>query len=118
MLSNLATDNDLTDEELGGVAAILLGAGLDTTANMLALGTLALLRVPAQLAALRTDPDLAAGAVEELLRYLSIAPPACAACWRTSSAAAGGSRPATRSSSRSTPPTGTLPRSPTPTCST
>ncbi|WP_214321318.1 cytochrome P450 [Nonomuraea sediminis] len=73
LLSDLATGGDLTDEELGGVAAFLLGAGLDTTANMLALGTFALLRNPAQLAALRNDPGLAAGAVEELLRYLSIA---------------------------------------------
>ena len=64
---------DLTDEELGGVAAFLLGAGLDTTANMLALGTFALLRDPAQLTALRSDPGLAIGAVEELLRYLSVA---------------------------------------------
>ncbi|MEV6040199.1 cytochrome P450 [Nonomuraea sp. NPDC052116] len=73
LLSDLATAGDLTDEELGGVAAFLLGAGLDTTANMLALGTFALLRDPAQLAALRDDPGLAAGAVEELLRHLSIA---------------------------------------------
>ncbi|MGW6503627.1 cytochrome P450 [Nonomuraea angiospora] len=73
LLSDLATGSDLTDEELGGVAAFLLGAGLDTTANMLALGTFALLRDPAQLAALRDDPGLAAGAVEELLRHLSIA---------------------------------------------
>ncbi|NUW34066.1 cytochrome P450 [Nonomuraea sp. SMC257] len=73
LLSDLATGGDLTDEELGGVAAFLLGAGLDTTANMLALGTFALLRNPAQLTALRGDPDLAAGAVEELLRYLSVA---------------------------------------------
>ncbi|MEU7748874.1 cytochrome P450 [Nonomuraea sp. NPDC049158] len=73
LLSDLATGGDLTDEELGGVAAFLLGAGLDTTANMLALGTFALLRDPAQLTALRGDPDLAVGAVEELLRYLSVA---------------------------------------------
>ncbi|MFI7610206.1 cytochrome P450 [Nonomuraea terrae] len=73
LLSDLATGGDLTDEELGGVAAFLLGAGLDTTANMLALGTFALLRNPAQLAALRDDPGLADSAVEELLRYLSIA---------------------------------------------
>ncbi|WP_049561616.1 cytochrome P450 [Nonomuraea sp. SBT364] len=73
LLSDLATGGDLTDEELGGVAAFLLGAGLDTTANMLALGTFALLRNPAQLAALRHDPGLADKSVEELLRYLSIA---------------------------------------------
>ncbi|MFB9682025.1 cytochrome P450 [Streptosporangium vulgare] len=71
--SDLATGGDLTDEELGGVAAFLLGAGLDTTADMLALGTFALLRDPAQLTALRGAPGLAADTVEELLRYLSVA---------------------------------------------
>ncbi|MFI5621355.1 cytochrome P450 [Streptomyces sp. NPDC051567] len=71
VLSELA-DSDLTDEELRGVALILLAAGLDTTANMLALGTFALLRNPAQLAALRAGPALADRAVEELLRYLSV----------------------------------------------
>ncbi|RCG28693.1 cytochrome P450 [Sphaerisporangium album] len=72
VLSDL-TESDLTDEELRGVALILLAAGLDTTANMLALGTFALLRNPAQLAALRADSALADQAVEELLRYLSVA---------------------------------------------
>ncbi|MFF3868736.1 cytochrome P450 [Micromonospora sp. NPDC001898] len=72
VLSDL-TDSDLTDEELKGIALILLAAGLDTTANMLALGTFALLRNPEQLAALRADPALADRAVEELLRYLSVA---------------------------------------------
>ncbi|MCG5213165.1 cytochrome P450 [Streptosporangium sp. KLBMP 9127] len=65
-------DSDLTDEELRGIALILLSAGFDTTANMLALGTFALLQNPAQLAALRADPALTDGAVEELLRYLSV----------------------------------------------
>jgi cytochrome P450 len=72
VLSDL-TDGDLTDEELRGMSLILLAAGLDTTANMLALGTFALLRNPAQLAALRADPTLIDRAVEELLRYLSVA---------------------------------------------
>ncbi|MFD9035395.1 cytochrome P450 [Streptomyces sp. NPDC059567] len=72
LLSDL-TSSDLTDEELTGVGGFLLGAGLDTTANMLAHGTFALLRHPDQLAALRADPDLADQAVEELMRYLSIA---------------------------------------------
>ncbi|MEV4596001.1 cytochrome P450 [Amycolatopsis sp. NPDC049253] len=71
ILSELTT-SDLTDEELAGLATFLLGAGLDTTANMLALGTFALLQHPEQLDALRADPDLAEKAVEELLRYLSI----------------------------------------------
>ncbi|MEU5863749.1 cytochrome P450 [Nonomuraea sp. NPDC047529] len=72
VLSDLL-DSDLTDEELQGMALILLSAGFDTTANMLALGTFALLQNPDQLAALRDDPGLVDGAVEELLRYLSVA---------------------------------------------
>jgi cytochrome P450 len=72
VLSDL-TDSDLTDEELKGIALILLAAGFDTTANMLALGTFALLQNPKQLAALRADPTLTDQAVEELLRYLSVA---------------------------------------------
>ncbi|MER5352355.1 cytochrome P450 [Kitasatospora sp. NPDC002551] len=72
VLSDL-TDSDLTDEELQGIALILLSAGFDTTANTLALGTFALLRNPAQLAALRADPALTDQAVEELLRYLTVA---------------------------------------------
>ena len=40
---------------------------------MLALGTFALLEHPDQLAALREHPELLDGAIEELLRYLSIA---------------------------------------------
>ncbi|GAA2857294.1 cytochrome P450 [Streptosporangium fragile] len=72
VLSDLL-DSDLTDEELRGIALILLSAGFDTTANTLALGTFALLRNPAQLAALRAEPALIDRAVEELLRYLSVA---------------------------------------------
>ncbi|MFI8966368.1 cytochrome P450 [Streptomyces sp. NPDC053493] len=72
VLSEL-TDSDLTDEELKGVSLILLAAGFDTTANMLSLGVFALLRNPGQLDALRADPTLVDQAVEELLRYLSVA---------------------------------------------
>ncbi|MEU5980336.1 cytochrome P450 [Streptomyces sp. NPDC047315] len=72
VLSDLTT-SDLTDDELAGVAGFLLAAGLDTTANMIAHGTFALLCHPEQLAALRGDPDLVDGAVEELMRYLTIA---------------------------------------------
>ncbi|MFF7940811.1 cytochrome P450 [Nocardia gamkensis] len=72
LLSDL-TGTDLTDDELSGIGALLLGAGLDTTANMLALGTFALLAHPGRLEALRSDPDSTDRAVEELMRYLSIA---------------------------------------------
>ncbi|WP_078624063.1 cytochrome P450 [Streptomyces monomycini] len=74
LLSDLTT-SDLTEEELIGVGGVLLAAGLDTTANMLGLGTFALLQNPGQLAALRADPGLAEQTVEELLRYLSVADP-------------------------------------------
>jgi cytochrome P450 len=73
ILSDLAAHEDLSIEELTGMAFVLLLAGHETTANMLALGTFALLEHPDQLAGLRADPDLMPGAVEELLRYLSIA---------------------------------------------
>jgi cytochrome P450 len=72
LLGALAAGGELSDEELAGVAMLLLIAGHETTANMLALGVYALLRNPDQLAALRADPALLPGAVEELLRYLSI----------------------------------------------
>jgi cytochrome P450 len=63
---------ELTDDELIGVASLLLLAGHETTSNMLGLGTLALLRHPDQMAAVRDDPDAIAPAIEELLRWLSI----------------------------------------------
>jgi cytochrome P450 len=63
---------ELTDAELVGIAGLLLLAGHETTSNMLGLGTLALLRQPEQLAAVRDDPDAVSPAIEELLRWLSI----------------------------------------------
>jgi len=71
ILSALTT-SDLDDDELAGTGPFLLGAGLDTTANMLALGAFALLCHADQLAALRSDLGMADGAVEELLRYLTV----------------------------------------------
>ncbi|WP_062981043.1 cytochrome P450 [Nocardia anaemiae] len=73
ILSDLARHDDLTIEELTGIAFLLLLAGHETTANMLALGTFALLEHPEQLAELRADPELVPDAVEELMRYLSVA---------------------------------------------
>lgn len=74
MLSGLIRDDpSLTDQELTNMAVGLLVAGHETTANMLGLGTFALLCHPDQLRALRANPDLMPRAVEELLRYLSVA---------------------------------------------
>jgi cytochrome P450 len=78
LLSMLAGEHVATGElsrrEAVLMAMLLVAAGHETTANMIALGTLALLEHPDQLAALRDtdDPALIAGAVEELLRYLTI----------------------------------------------
>ncbi|WP_328296969.1 cytochrome P450 [Streptomyces sp. NBC_00435] len=60
-------------EELVALAAILLIAGHETTANMISLGTFTLLSHPEQLAELRAEPSLMPAAVEELMRFLSIA---------------------------------------------
>ncbi|MFF1612764.1 cytochrome P450 [Amycolatopsis sp. NPDC058278] len=77
LLSGLATRvaaGELTRGEAAQMGVLLLIAGHETTANMIALGTLALLEHPDQLALLREsdDPALVASAVEELLRYLNI----------------------------------------------
>ncbi|MEV2250673.1 cytochrome P450 [Streptomyces sp. NPDC050147] len=63
----------LDSEELVSLATILLVAGHETTANMISLGTFTLLQHPEQLAELRADEALMPAAVEELLRFLSIA---------------------------------------------
>ncbi|MEV4496199.1 cytochrome P450 [Micromonospora arborensis] len=72
LLSNLAALPELTVQELKSMAFLLFSAGYETTANMLALGTFALLTAHDQLAVLNADRTLVDGAVEELLRYLTI----------------------------------------------
>ncbi len=73
LLSQLVSLEDagdrLSEDELVATCILLLFAGHETTTNHIANGLLALLRFPGQMAALRTDPGLAARAVEELLRY-------------------------------------------------
>ncbi|HYQ65821.1 cytochrome P450 [Actinophytocola sp.] len=60
-------------EALVSLTILLLIAGHETTANMISLGTLALLQRPDQLAELRADPSKTPTAVEELLREFTIA---------------------------------------------
>ncbi|WEB44615.1 cytochrome P450 [Streptomyces yunnanensis] len=77
LLSTLAARvgaGELTRSQAADMGMLLLIAGHETTANMIALGTLALVQHPDQLARLREsdDPKVIASAVEELLRYLSI----------------------------------------------
>jgi cytochrome P450 len=77
LLSGLAERikaGELSREEATEMGVLMLFAGHETTANMITLGTLALLQHPDQLALLRDseDPKLVASAVDELLRYLTI----------------------------------------------
>jgi cytochrome P450 len=73
LLTALITAEDngdaLSDDELIAQTLLLYLAGHETTVNLIAGGTLALLRNPGQLALLRNNPGLAESAVEELLRY-------------------------------------------------
>jgi cytochrome P450 len=63
--------HQLTDEDLLNFAFLLLVAGNETTRNLIALGTLALIAHPDQCRLLVDDPSLIPGAVEEMLRWNS-----------------------------------------------
>ncbi|MFD7403745.1 cytochrome P450 [Streptomyces sp. NPDC059866] len=76
LLSRLVAERvipgELREDELLSMAMLLLVAGHETTANMIGLSALALLEFPEHLDALRADPSLAPGLVEELLRYVTV----------------------------------------------
>lgn len=61
--------DSLTEDELIGMIFLLVLAGHETTVNLIANGTLALLNNPEQLALLKSDYSLMDTAVEEFLRY-------------------------------------------------
>ncbi|MGW2514242.1 cytochrome P450 family protein [Streptomyces scopuliridis] len=61
--------DQLAPDELLGMAFLLLVAGHETTVNLISSAVHLLLRHPDQLAALRADPGLLEGAIEETLRY-------------------------------------------------
>ena len=67
-----STANKLTDDDLLNFAFLLLVAGNETTRNLIALGTLALIAHPDQCAKLVDDPSLIPGAVEEMLRWTQL----------------------------------------------
>ena len=77
MIGRLAADKvaggELFKHELIMNALMLLIAGHETTASMITLGVITLLQHPEQLDRMRKDDSLVSPAVEELLRYLSIA---------------------------------------------
>lgn len=64
-------EHGLTAADIARMAAMLLFAGHETTVIRLDLGLLLLLTHPEQLDALRANPALVAGAVEEILRLAS-----------------------------------------------
>ncbi len=72
VLSGVVEAGELTQPEIVGAALGMLIAALESAVHMIALGTYALLTRPDQLAALRADPGLLDGAVEELLRFLTV----------------------------------------------
>ncbi|MFD9906170.1 cytochrome P450 [Streptomyces sp. NPDC059063] len=71
-----AHGGDVSDEELVGLSAFVMGSGVENVAAMLGLGLVALLEHPGQLQLLRQQPELTDRAVEELIRYLSVIPTA------------------------------------------
>lgn len=69
-LVNVRDDGDrLTEDELTSTVFLLLVAGHETTVNLIANTTYALLSHPEQLKALRADPERIPAAIEESLRY-------------------------------------------------
>jgi cytochrome P450 len=58
-------------DEVVANTILIIGAGLEETANLIANGTLSLLQHPEALAQLREDPEIIQPAVEELLRFES-----------------------------------------------
>ena len=78
LLSNLVqmeVDGDrLADEEIVSITASVLNAGIDTTRHQSCLAVTVFAEHPDQWAVLREDPELAANAVEEVLRFRPVTP--------------------------------------------
>ncbi|SOB79407.1 cytochrome P450 family protein [Streptomyces sp. 1331.2] len=64
----------LSEDELTSLAFLILFAGYENTVHLIANAVLALLTHPEQLAALRAEPELIDGAVEEFARFDGPAP--------------------------------------------
>ncbi|WP_438483798.1 cytochrome P450 [Streptomyces sp. S186] len=69
LMNGQSPDGPMDAIDLRVTLGLLLIAGHETTVNLIANGTLALLRDPGLLARLRADPDLVTPLVEEVLRY-------------------------------------------------
>jgi cytochrome P450 len=73
VLSTFVVPGEIDIEDAVQMFELVAVGGHETTANMTALGVLALLENPNQADLLRKQPDLMPGAVNEMLRYISIA---------------------------------------------
>ncbi|WP_174184545.1 cytochrome P450 [Nocardia barduliensis] len=69
ILSSLVTAGELDSNALKATASLLMGAGFETTVNLIGNGAAQLLAHPDQLERLREDPELWPNAVEEILRF-------------------------------------------------
>jgi len=66
--------DELDDQEIIGMSLLMLAAGVDTASSLLGMGALALLQNPEQAELFSNKPDNVDNAVQELVRYLSVAP--------------------------------------------
>ncbi|MFI9382199.1 cytochrome P450 [Kutzneria sp. NPDC052558] len=73
LVAEQLAEGHLDQAELATLGMVMLIAGHDTTSTMISLGTMLLLDNPEQLAKVRADEAAVPAAVEELLRYLTIA---------------------------------------------
>ncbi|MEU7631252.1 cytochrome P450 [Nocardia sp. NPDC049220] len=71
LLSSLAGDPALSDDDIVAICLMMVFAGFETTSNLIGNGILLLLRHPEQHAAVLQDRGLIRGAVKEALRYES-----------------------------------------------
>lgn len=69
IFSHVVRDGNLDHRELATTAVLLVGAGFETTVNLIGNAIVLLLQNPDQLEMLRDDPELWPGAVEEVLRF-------------------------------------------------
>jgi cytochrome P450 len=78
LISSLIAARDdgdrLSEHELVMLCAALLVAGHETTANHISMSVVTLMTNPAELSRLRANPDLIPVAIEELLRFVQLAP--------------------------------------------
>ncbi|WP_327083287.1 cytochrome P450 [Mycobacteroides chelonae] len=69
IMATIVRGGDLSDRELKATMTLLLGAGFETTVNLIGNGIVALLRNPEQLAYLHSRPGYWPNAIEEILRF-------------------------------------------------